>query len=196
MNTDQTSAGATLTARVVPDERTRASAFIKRAARDEADEALLRDVVLDEQPTVISAQPEKAPATATPKADTSRAKRRSSRRTVMVDAGRAREHVRDLIERGMTLAAISRAADVSPTAVYRLLHGPSTTRSQGSIHVRREAQILAVQYAPPPVPSRCAQGRPFKPLGYHVGRCADCGQLAPHRDGRLWAHPHPKEREA
>lgn len=195
MNIDQTSTGATLTATDAPDERTRAGAFIKRVARDEADEALLWDVVLDEQPTVACAQPEKE-APAKPKAEAPRAKRRSSRRTVMVDAGRAREHVRDLIERGMTLAAISRAANISPTAVHRLLHGPSTTRSQGSIHVRREAQILAVQYAPPPAPSRCAQGRPFTPLGYHVGRCTDCGQLAPHRDGRLWAHPHPKEREA
>lgn len=188
-------ATSTSTVLAVPDERTRAGAFIKRVARDEADEALLRDAVLDEQPTVACAQPEKE-TPAKPKAETSRAKRRSSRRTVMVDAGRAREHVRNLVERGMTLAAISRAANVSPTAVHRLLHGPSTTGSQGSIHVRREAQILAVQYVPPPAPKRCAQGRPFKPLGYHVGRCADCGQLAPHRDGRLWAHPHPKEREA
>ena len=176
---------------------TRAGAFIKRVARDGADEALLRDVVLGEQPTTDCAQSEpEAPATVAPNAETPQAKRRSSRRTVMVDAGRAREHVRDLIERGMTLAAISKAADVSPTAVHRLLHGPSTTRPQGSIHVFREAQILAVQYEPPPAPKRCAQGRPFTPLGYHVGRCTDCGQLAPHRDGRLWAHPHPKESEA
>lgn len=207
MSYDQTLTGAALTVTDVPDVRTRAALAIKRLARDESDELLLRDVVLDEKPIIDQPRPKpKATAAAAAaaatkaksKTKTTRGKRRRSRSTVMVDAGPARLHVQDLVAtHNMTLAAIATAANVSPSSVHRLLYGPSTTRpTQGSIHVDRLARILAVQYTPPAPLKRCAQGRPFTPVGYRVGRCEDCGQLAPQRDGLLHAHPHPKEREA
>jgi hypothetical protein len=41
----------------------------------------------------------------------------------------------------------------------------------------------------PRKPQMCGTAADYRVAGYHVGRCAACGQLAPVYGGRLIAHP-------
>jgi hypothetical protein len=43
--------------------------------------------------------------------------------------------------------------------------------------------------AAPRKPQMCGTADDYRVAGYHVGRCAVCGQLAPLYGGRLIAHP-------
>lgn len=119
-------------------------------------------------------------------------------------AGPVRAHIKHLIHQGMTQAAIIREADISSAYLSSLLHGEYKRGGAPVIMMNayRAARILGIRYEPPepnakPAPTSCPSGLPFEPIGYRVGRCSDCGQIAPvHRlrgsDGymdRLMAHP-------
>jgi len=120
----------------------------------------------------------------------------------MVDATRARSHVRKLIADGMTQADICEAAYVTGSALQILLHGHYTPSRppQQTINSRTEAALLAVELKVRQPTCRadtglCSPGGRFAVAGYRVGRCDDCGQLAPIRRRRgletLTAHPEP-----
>jgi hypothetical protein len=104
----------------------------------------------------------------------------------MVPAGPVRTHVQNLVNAGMTKAAICRAAGTSSAYLSALLYGnydPARTpmRETGAPVA---ARLLAVEYVPPAAPTPKPDGplcipSGFDPVGYRVGRCADCGQVAP-----------------
>jgi len=108
----------------------------------------------------------------------------------MVDAEPVRQHVRDLVARGMRQQDIADAAPVTMAALGILLHGhyapgrpPQLTINQTSARA-----LLAVKFKPRPAygrattaAPRCAPAEDFEPAGYHVGRCQACGELAPIR---------------
>jgi predicted transcriptional regulator len=119
----------------------------------------------------------------------------------MVDATPAREHVRQLIERGMLQRDIAAAADVSPAGLSMLLHGnyAAGRPAQEFIGADRAARLLAVEFVPAPGRSHvpvvvwCPRTTEYEAVGYRVGRCARCGELAPLRpvndQQTLIAHP-------
>ncbi len=121
----------------------------------------------------------------------------------MVDADRARAHVRQLIAGGMTQADIYRAAGISGAALQILLHGhytPSRPR-QHTIHERTEARLLSVELNVRQPTRRadaglCMPGQRYTVVGYKVGRCDECGQIAPLRRlldrTTLIGHPEPE----
>lgn len=100
------------------------------------------------------------------------------------DAAPVRAHVKDLVADGMTQAAICRAADASSALLSALLHGqfnPGRTPVQ-SIDAASAARLLAVQYEPSAAARRpivCEPGGKFEHVGYRVGQCGVCGELAP-----------------
>lgn len=121
----------------------------------------------------------------------------------MVDAAPAREHVRQLIERGMLQRDIATAANVSPAGLSMLLHGnygPGRP-TQEFIDANRAARLLAVEFVAAPERVRrgyattwCPRSAEYEPAGYRVGRCPTCGELAPLRPAAgdqftLTAHP-------
>lgn len=106
----------------------------------------------------------------------------------MVYAGHARNHVKQLVADGMRQHSIAGAGGVSPAALSILLHGHFTPGRppQETIKAEVAARLMAVQFeAPEPrrgtAEARCTPGERFEPAGYNVGRCADCGELAPLR---------------
>lgn len=119
----------------------------------------------------------------------------------MVDAEPVRQYVRDLVERGMRQQDIAAAANTSPAALSMLLHGHYAPGrpTQEFIGADRAARLLAVKFAPAPPRARvpgttwCPRSAEFETAGYRVGRCRDCGELAPLRPvaGQqvLTAHP-------
>lgn len=121
----------------------------------------------------------------------------------MVNADACREHARRLVDGGMRQCDIAKAAGIFPAALQILLHGhytPSRTK-QRTIHKRTADRILAVRLVPNkparhPAAGLCAPGERYTPVGYRVGRCDECGQLAPtHRlysRVTLIAHPEPE----
>jgi hypothetical protein len=116
-----------------------------------------------------------------------------------VPAGPARIHVIGLIDSGMSQAAICRAAHVTSAYLSALLFGQYTPGRppQKTMCAEVAARLLAVGYdgpAPKPIPTLCAPGDRFEALGYRVGRCEDCGQLAPvqMRDDRMIMFAHPR----
>jgi hypothetical protein len=102
-----------------------------------------------------------------------------------VPAGPARAHIRDLIDQGMSQAAICRATGVSSACISSLLHGQfNASRSPvQTIYSTTADKILALRYTPPEPkrgkPVICDPGTRFQPVGHRVGQCDDCGQLAP-----------------
>lgn len=118
----------------------------------------------------------------------------------MAPAAPVRIHVQNLIADGMTQAAICRAAAVTSAYLSALLYGnydeARTPMQHTGAHVA--ARLLAVRNEPsapkerPEVP--CAPGDRFTPLGYRVGRCDYCGQVAPVqvRAGALVMYSHPR----
>jgi hypothetical protein len=105
----------------------------------------------------------------------------------MIDAADARAHVRQLIERGMRQQDIAAAAGVSPAGLSMLLHGHYAPGrpTQEFIGADRAARLLAVEFVPAPPRARtpgvawCPRAIGFETAGYRVGRCTDCGELAP-----------------
>lgn len=123
----------------------------------------------------------------------------------MVPIGPAREHVLDLISRGMRQQAISRASGASEAAVSMLVRGAYRKGDppRQEITADLEARILAVEFVAPPVRTlkpkppkkpktakklRCRSAAEFKPAGDRVGQCLACGVVAPLYRGRLTGH--------
>lgn len=184
--------GRTLTVADAPDEVVAAKACVALRARDEADRALLFDVIFDIKRPETNPRP--APHTAKPPSDAVKAYADQRRPADgQVDADPSRQHAQSLIDRGMTLTAVAQAAHMSMAALSALLQGQFVPGRppQRTIYHATAARLLAVEFVPPPAPTKCKGGRPFEPAGYHVGRCADCGQLAPMYHDRLNAHPRP-----
>lgn len=106
-------------------------------------------------------------------------------RNVMTDAGPARDHIQDLVKRGMPQSAIIRAARCSPSIVSSLLHGQFNAERTPvrTIQTTTAEKLLAVEFvAPEPgaeKPDLCDPGTRFQRVGYRVGQCDECGQLAP-----------------
>lgn len=102
----------------------------------------------------------------------------------MVPAAPVRAHVQHLLDQGMRQAAIYHAANTSSAALSALLYGqfkPGRPPQQ-TIGADIAARLLAVEFqAPPPKEeaSMCGPANDFKPVGYRVGRCVTCGQVAP-----------------
>jgi hypothetical protein len=104
-----------------------------------------------------------------------------------VPAGPVRTHVQGLLDEGMSQTAICIAAGCSASYLSALLHGQYNKgrTPQLTMSTEHAARLLAVRYdgpAPekaPRKPRMCAPGTRFEPVGYRVGRCKDCGQLAP-----------------
>lgn len=121
-------------------------------------------------------------------------------RSHMVDAEPARAHVRQLVEAGMRQSNICRAAHVTGAALQILLHGhytPSRPQQQ-TIHITTAARLMAVRFEPRPSPNDpevLCRPSEWEPIGYKVGRCLDCGQIAPVRRQynrvTLISHPRP-----
>lgn len=110
----------------------------------------------------------------------------------MVDAAPARVRVKNLCDAGMRQQAIADAAKVSMAAIGILLHGHYTPSrpAQRTIHADVAERLLAVQFvgsAPRPAAAgqRCEPSERFYDAGYRVGRCADCGELAPLRTAAM-----------
>lgn len=111
----------------------------------------------------------------------------------MVDARPAREHVQRLVEGGMRQYVIAEVAGVSGAALSALLHGQFTPGRppQTTISAAASAQILAVEFeaSEPRVTKsaepRCVPSDQFEAAGYKVGRCVNCGELAPVRTGSV-----------
>jgi hypothetical protein len=106
----------------------------------------------------------------------------------MVDAGPARDRVKELVADGMRQQSIADRAGVSNSAVGILLHGHYTPGrpAQQTINVEVEARIMRVRFEAPepkrePAVRRCTPDTRFELAGYRVGRCDDCGELAPLR---------------
>lgn len=68
----------------------------------------------------------------------------------MVDAGPAREHVRQLVVNGMKQAEIARIADIHPASVQILLNGhfEPGRPAQSKIHASTAKRLLAVEFDP------------------------------------------------
>lgn len=119
-----------------------------------------------------------------------------------VAAAPVRTHVQDLIAEGMTQAAVCRAAATSSACVSSLLHGQfnagrTPVQTIGAETARR---LLAVRFEEPALNASqlaCAPGERFEPLGFRVGRCGDCGQVAPVQSshGTLVMFKHPRHVE-
>jgi len=83
----------------------------------------------------------------------------------------------------MRQTAIYHAAGTSSAALSALLYGQFKPGRpiQQSIGADLAARLLAVELQAPPAKPQsplCAPSS-FEPVGYRVGRCADCGQVAP-----------------
>lgn len=122
----------------------------------------------------------------------------------MIDAEPARAHVRQLVADGMRQSDICRAAQVGASALQILLHGHYTPSrvQQETIHATTAARLLAVQFKAPRVKpgadeELCTPGERFELAGYRVGRCPDCGQIAPLRRqyDRVTLIGHPRRDE-
>lgn len=120
----------------------------------------------------------------------------------MVNADAARAHARRLVDGGMRQSDIAKAAGISTAALQILLHGHYTPSrpTQQTIHARTEARLLAVELKLREPTRRadadlCAPGERYTLVGYRVGRCDECGQVAPLRRQydrtTLIAHPEP-----
>jgi transcriptional regulator with XRE-family HTH domain len=116
-----------------------------------------------------------------------------------VPAAPVRSHVVGLIDSGMSQAAICRAAGVSSAYLSALLYGQFMPGRPPQKAMRAEiaARLLAVSYdgpEPKAAPTLCAPGERFEPVGYRVGRCQDCGQIAPvqTRGDRILMFGHPR----
>lgn len=115
----------------------------------------------------------------------------------MVNAGPARNHVRRLVDDGMTQQAICRTANVTLAALSALLHGQYVPGRppQKTIYSATADRLLAVKFqAPTRKEASCAPGDRYEPVGYRTGRCTECGQVAPvhTRDGVLQMMAHPR----
>jgi len=103
----------------------------------------------------------------------------------MVPADDARAYVQDLVSRGMSQSAIRRAAGTSSSVISSLLNGQFNAERTPvrAIQADTAARLLAVEFVPsPPKPEKpdlCDPGTRFQRVGYRVGQCDDCGQLAP-----------------
>lgn len=123
--------------------------------------------------------------------------------TQMVDATRARDHVKTLVDNGMTQQVIAKNAGISLSAVSILLHGQYSPGRPTQRTIRRgvERRILAVEFEPRTDRRRaadpwCFSSAEFEPAGYRVGRCSRCGETTWARttntygdEVRLIAHP-------
>lgn len=102
----------------------------------------------------------------------------------MVPAAPVRAHVQHLMDQGMRQAAIYHAANTTSAALSALLHGQfkAGRPAQQMIGAAVAARLPAVEFqAPPPKPEAalCGPADDFEPVGYRVGRCLACGQVAP-----------------
>lgn len=123
--------------------------------------------------------------------------------TQMVDATRARDHVKTLVDNGMTQQVIARNAGISLSAVSILLHGQYSPGRPTQRTIRRgvERRILAVEFEPRTDRRRvaepwCSSSADFEAAGYRVGRCRCRGEVTwarttnePGDQVRLIAHP-------
>jgi len=122
----------------------------------------------------------------------------------MVDATRARNHVRQLVDGGMRQQDIADASGTSLAAISILLHGHFKPGRPTQQTIKRgvERRLLAVEYVPRPVAGApagetwCPSSPDFEPAGYRVGRCKRCGETTWARttntygdELRLIAHP-------
>lgn len=114
-----------------------------------------------------------------------------------VPAGPVRIHVQYLLDQGMKQAAICRAANVTSSYLSALLHGQYVPGRppQEATDARTADRLLAVHYAPPEGPKLCSPEDRFTPVGYRVGRCDNCGQVAPVQTRQgvpvMMKHPRP-----
>ena len=115
-----------------------------------------------------------------------------------VPAAPARIHVQSLLDQGMSQAAICRAAKVTSAYLSALLYGQYAPGRppQLTTDAKTADRLLAVEYTPSSKRSQlCSPDGRFTPLGYRVGRCDDCGQVAPVRSREgvtmLMGHPRP-----
>lgn len=102
----------------------------------------------------------------------------------MVPAAPVRAHVQHLMDQGMRQAAIYHAAGTSSAALSALLYGQFKPGrpAQQMIGAAVAERLMAVEpQAPPPKPETplCGPAVGFEPVGYRVGRCLTCGQVAP-----------------
>jgi len=122
-----------------------------------------------------------------------------------VPADPVRAHVQGLLDAGMTQAAVYRAAQASGAIVNALLHGQYVPGRPPMrwISADTAARLMAVEFDPAAVKPKpaseqiCTPGARFTPVGFRIGRCADCGQLAPVRSGvggtqAMFSHPRPE----
>ena len=116
----------------------------------------------------------------------------------MVPAGPARAHVQHLLDQGMRQTAIYHAAGTSSAALSALLYGQFKPGRpiQQRIGADLAARLLAVELQAPsakPQSPLCAPSS-FELVGYRVGRCGDCGQVAPiqTRNGVEVMFSHPR----
>lgn len=120
----------------------------------------------------------------------------------MVPAAPVRTHVQHLMDQGMQQAAIYTAARTTSATLSALLYGQfkEGRPAQQRIGADVAARLLAVQFQAPPAkpePALCVPNG-FEPVGYHVGRCTTCGQVAPvqTRNGVEVMFSHPRVQEA
>lgn len=120
----------------------------------------------------------------------------------MVPAAPVRAHVQHLLDQGMRQAAIHHAADTSSAALSALLYGQfkAGRPTQQTIGADLAARLMAVEFqAPPPKAETalCGAANDFEPVGYRVGRCVTCGQIAPVQSRRgveaIVSHPRAQE---
>lgn len=103
-----------------------------------------------------------------------------------MDAAPVRAHVQDLVDRGMRQQIIADGGNVSNSAISLLLHGHYAPGRPAQQTIRADTgyRLLAVEFQAPTMrhrsaEMRCAPSARFERVGYRVGRCADCGELAP-----------------
>jgi hypothetical protein len=116
-----------------------------------------------------------------------------------VPAGPVRIHVQSLLDQGMRPVAIYSRAKTSSATLSSLVYGQFTEGRppQQRIGADVAARLLAVQYeapAPKTGPDLCSPSETqYELIGYRVGRCTLCGQLAPvfGRSGKLLMYSHP-----
>lgn len=94
-----------------------------------------------------------------------------------------RAYVLGLLDEGMEMAAIRRAAGVPKGYLRSLLGGEYNNGRppQLTLGTDRAEALLAVRFeAPPPAPEQpaCEASEKFEPVGHRVGRCERCGQFA------------------
>src|SRR3954469_24561268 len=119
-----------------------------------------------------------------------------------VPADPVRAHVQGLLDAGMTQAAVYRAAQASGAVVNALLHGQYVPGRPPMrwISADTAARLLSVDFDPAAVKPKpaseqiCTPGARFTPVGFRIGQCTDCGQLAPVRSGvggalAMFSHP-------